>query len=435
MDEIPIWRRRRIVAISRFVTRKPTGHGRSFYDSVNSYNQESQSLSVAGCKGSPEDLAQPLFPIWANSPPNYVSLIPSFALRVGSIKNWLSKKEPDHVLIYDGTLEDLWWSWKLAVNFPKMHFHFNFHFADLVANQLSLGNPNSPVQNQLTYRLRSIFKKKPCNLLVYGESAELAALISAALDTETRPFPVPTNHNLPEKPEQLKKLVDVLIVCRWDSLIWVKNYLAELDKPEYRKLRVVVQDFTSELGQSESYKLLPSDLSKNEYENLIKSTKVTVLPYFSDFYKLGSSGRVQDALASWVLPLVPGFTSMHSSLKNQLGKEYPDIDEEFSPASVARATLDSINYPRKIPQPVNFEGAMAILVANSEERQKRHFQQDLDFSRLELIRWQLAQINTLGFVGWIGALVWDAKALILVWQDEISSRKDQMQERFARERF
>jgi hypothetical protein len=126
---------------------------------------------------------------------------------------------------------------------------------------------------------------------------------------------------------------------------------------------------------------------------------------------------------------------MHSLLKNQLGKEYPEIDEEFSPASVVRATLDSINNPRRIPQPFNFEGAMAVLIANSQEREKQNFEQDLDLSRLELIRWQLSQISTLGFAGWIKVLVWDAKALILIWQEEMSALKDLIRKHFVRDRF
>ena len=65
--------------------------------------------------------------------------------------------------------------------------------------------------------------------------------------------------------------------------------------------------------------------------------KVVVLPYFSEFYRLGCSGRLQDALASGAYPFVPESTSIYSWLKAQDGFVPFGYDSNFAPLEISNS--------------------------------------------------------------------------------------------------
>lgn len=398
--------------ISRYISANPAGHGESFYRAFNKSLAPTAEPIVLGCKDAPPALAKNLFPSWAARQVVPLSPLATLYLKFARVNNWVSDSKFENVLIYDGALEDLWLAWNLAIKQPNSNIIFNFHFADQIHKQLDLDNSQDTTLS-LRSRLRSLLKKKPKNLLLFAESRVLSQVLAAKLGCSIFEFPCPTTIEIPKLTVAKERNIDVLLVSRDDNLDWVRLFLWELCSDSEKELKIIVQDFSEKLSViTDCYSVVSGKIPWEEYSELNARAKVVVLPYFSDFYRLGSSGRLQDALISEAFPFVPEGTAMFEWLVRRSGSAPYPYDADFRPREIASSVKEFLVEPIAPPQALTFHDMLVELENHVEANSSILAKSSMRLSRLELLLWAVLQMKTVGPVETLRQFLWDLRAAL-----------------------
>lgn len=331
----------RLIAVSRVFGKNPQGHLATVYEVFSNLSDLSLGKSVIGKDNSDPSLAIGFFPPIATIQPYTFTFIQALAVNAKRLAEQIPHEYT--IIFYDGGLADLWLAGCLAMQRPDIRVIYNFHFADDWAEKFcGLGIRGKFFRSVLKAALRVA----PPGLFLYAESARLGGLIGRAVNREVTAFPVFSCFE-PKGDDTDSKLFDVTIAPTTDKeLSWSMDFTKHLSnlRPSAKIRFQLRRNLEQAAAKTKSVTLVSGFLTTREYEALHSETRCMVLPYESDFYTWGSSGRVEDSLVFHAMPVVPPTTAMYDSLRRRgTGIEL----ESFDAAAVAKATVDYLTSGEK----------------------------------------------------------------------------------------
>ena len=219
--------------------------------------------------------------------------------------------------VYEGGLREFLLVVLLASEFKALKTVFNFNLSD----------PWHVAATSSSWIAKCLWKHidelaVSCNgsVVFTAETEELASMIGTRLTIRLQEYALTPNVPFELIEREIEKRWDLFIpVFGEDELDLVIGALLELRQRTGKDQRIRVQPRWSEplsrvsvsrLGKLGA-ELLPRVISQEEYVNTVSASHVVVLPYKNlDYYRLQSSGRVQDAVSLGVRVVVPATTSL-----------------------------------------------------------------------------------------------------------------------------
>lgn len=213
--------------------------------------------------------------------------------------------------MYDGGLAELSLALKWARKFPSALFLYNFHWA---LSWLDITESSKFSATLLRFAIRFSLKRAPRNLIICAETKRLGDHLSRRLGAVMLPYPVFSTLR-PAKPTPWSnRPVDVLIFPANNARKDLRIALTLGGKLQLSGLQVRVvaretdirsewEDLTAPrpngLG-SDSFVFTPLD--KGRYTKLLANARVVVLPYTNEYFRFGSSGKFNEAIAAGAFP-------------------------------------------------------------------------------------------------------------------------------------
>ncbi len=284
--------------------------------------------TVIGPEGEPAAFIMPFFPGGLGRGEFNMSLATPARYRIRKLKMLLRKRISQGLkdyFIYDGGLSDYWVSYWLAIELPEIQFTFNFHWADQWIGLIRSRKPSAILTQKL---LEKSIHQIPENLRLSAETKVFAKELSKKFDHEFAVFPI-FSADAPRTVRSWKdREVDVLFLPqRRSELPFVFDAAKAMAavgittevalKPE-TWARWVKPD-----SDLETMAPLFLPLSKEKYAKLFSSSRIVVLPYDKPYFRWGSSGKFNEAIAHGCFPLVPKGSAISSQSSG------PAKDHEF----------------------------------------------------------------------------------------------------------
>ena len=257
-----------------------------------------------------------------------------------ALLSWLQTgrgKEVTHVQCYDGALRELLLFTRLARKLPRTVFIFNFHWA---TDWIQLFCSSHIRQRLLRENLKRNFKVAPANLYFSAETEILAKEIRAMWDINVSVYPIFAMFELTKELPWKERKTDVLFLPQRPHEIEHCSVLAGLLTkkglstsialvPEMKDRARSSPGMTTKLGNFGQVIELP--LPNEEYQSALQSHRVVVLPYMKEYFRWGSSGKFNEAIALGTFPFVPSDTAIAS--QSRLGPE----PHQYSPLDFQQA--------------------------------------------------------------------------------------------------
>lgn len=245
--------------------------------------------------------------------------------------------EITHVQCYDGAVRELLLFTRLARKLPHTVFIFNFHWA---TDWIQLSYSSHIRRRLLLAHLKRIFKVSPANLYFSAETEILAGEVRATWDIEVSVYPIFAMFKVTKDLPWSERETDVLFLPQRPHEVEHCSVLAGLLAkkglttsialvPEMKDRARSSSSMTTRLGSFGQVIELP--LPNEDYQSALQSHRVVVLPYMKEYFRWGSSGKFNEAIALGTFPFVPSDTAIAS--QSRLGPEphrYPPLDFQQS---------------------------------------------------------------------------------------------------------
>jgi hypothetical protein len=254
--------------------------------------------------------------------------------------------------VYEGGLREFLLVVRLASEFRELKTVFNFNLSDPWHTAI---RSKSWLVKRLWKQISALVVYSNKSVVFTAETKELAFLLGTRLNLPLREYALPPNVPF--------ELIDRKIEKRWDFFIpvfgeselgMVMDALHELKRRTGKVHRAQIQPRWSESlspislsGFDElGLEILPQVISQEKYVNTLCASSVVVLPYKNlEYYRLQSSGRVQDAVSLGARVIVPATTSLaRQVLERSWGYEFDS--ESF--LSLADAMEKSLGEEREV---------------------------------------------------------------------------------------
>lgn len=311
-------------------------HGHYFWTYKSIHEEQARKglgvPTVIGPKGTNAQFIEPFLSSEISRNEFRVSPSLPFSYELGRLSKLVSLRRLEgisHYFSYDGGLSDFLITYWLALRNPRVHFTFNFHWAEQWMSMLSSRRLSATLTRAL---LAQSLHNAPSNLRYSAETRPFAEELSSALGCEFSVFPI-FSTIIPQKVRPWKRRsIDVLFLPqRRTEMDFVARASRALASSGVRVLTALKPDTWARwTGRQNSGGLgaprfLP--LESKEYEELLLSSRVVVLPYDKPYFRWGSSGKFNEAIAHGCFPVVPQGTaiSSQSSGKSSLHEfAYPE---------------------------------------------------------------------------------------------------------------
>jgi hypothetical protein len=235
------------------------------------------------------------------------------------ICHWLASagcENVTHVQCYDGTLRDLFVIEAVARKFPTLVFVFNFHWA---VDWIQIASTRGLKANILRKDLLKLFQEAPPNLVFSAETVVLADKLRVAWGIPIAVYPIFTMHTtaaprpwgkrdadalfIPQRSHELELCAELSLALR---SVGLKVSLAGTNK--------LMNALTASKGARHIEQIFDHiflmPLPEPEYLEMLESHRVVVLPYLKEYFKWGSSGKFNEAIALGAFPMVPDETAI-----------------------------------------------------------------------------------------------------------------------------
>ncbi len=307
-------------------------HGHYFwtYKAVHE-NQAENGLevpTVIGPQGEPVAFIIPFFARGLDQREFRMSLATPARYRIRKLKKLLYKRTSQGLkdyFLYDGGLSDYWVSYWLAIQLPEIKFTFNFHWADQWIELIRSQKPSAILTRKL---LEKSIHQIPKNLRLSAETKVFAKELSKTFDHGFEVFPI-FSADAPQKvrswddreldvlffPQRRSELPFVFEAAKTMAAVGIKTEVALRSETWARWIKP-----DSDI-ETMSPVFLP--LSKEKYAELLSSSRIVVLPYDKPYFRWGSSGKFNEAIAHGCFPLVPEGSAISSQSSG------PAKDHEF----------------------------------------------------------------------------------------------------------
>jgi hypothetical protein len=303
---------------------------------------------------------------------------------------------------YDSGFSDIFFIHKMIRKFPKSIFILNFHWANEVVRIFRRKDLVSKIQVSI---LGNLFRRFPKNLVLTAESQGLADICSSRFSVEVLEYPVFSIYQ-PER--RSMKENDFILVTKIESE--ARKILASIDKLNWGKSipRVLILG----INQESIIESLKKDfvevniegycftLSQDMYREIHLNSRVLILPYASEFYKWGSSGRVCDAATLGNKVVLPDDLEIASkALELKIGFTYKRDDCDSIELAIKSAWLDSWE-PDQAEFVPDFQSAIKWMIELFESRNGVVQSKFSTFDKM-----QIFELRALGILGWWGTLL------------------------------
>lgn len=172
-----------------------------------------------------------------------------------------------------------------------------------------LFSPKNVARKFLVNRFATIAKSQSGRFILCGNSRNNASELSNILGLQVNEFPLPTitsQTNLPPTNNQLHKVKILLFISKNEinltntliTLIQESNLCNELDLVIHCKdpSTFISIKTANSISSRLNLEVLEGFLEKDEYEGLIKSSQVALIPYLDSAHVGAGSGKAMDAL-------------------------------------------------------------------------------------------------------------------------------------------
>jgi glycosyltransferase involved in cell wall biosynthesis len=309
------------------------GHGfwlnREYKDSC--VRQDAEFLLVAP-KVSVDPESYPLFALDRHSR-GRLTYFPLLGLKAdfNRLRLLLQDGPKDSILhVYEGGLREFLLVVRLASEFTDLKSVFNFNLSD--PWQTAVRSKNWMVKH-IWKHINALVAHCNKSVVFTAETKELALLLGTRLIFPLREYALPPNVPFELIVRKIEKDWDFFIpVFGEGELSIVMDALHELKRRTGKAHSARIQPRWSEslspisLSRFDelSLELLPKVISQEEYVNTLSASSVVVLPYKNlEYYRLQSSGRVQDAVSLGARVIVPATTSLaRQVLERSWGYEF-----------------------------------------------------------------------------------------------------------------
>ena len=324
-----------IGALSTRVSDNPS-HGHYFwtYNAVHQ-NQSGKGLQVPTVIGpaiANAEFIEPFLKRTLSKNEFRVNPLLLLSYKLGRLSRLINKRRAEGIeryFLYDGGLSDyVMVSW-LAMRNPRVHFTFNFHWADQWMSLLRSRKIPAIMTRAL---IRWTIREAPHNVRFSAETKPFARELESVFGHEFSVFPI-FSTTVPQSYRPWNsRTVDVLFLPqRKTEMDFVARASSLLERNGVSvatalKLETWTRWTNREsLNTPESPTFLP--LGAKEYEELLSSSRVVVLPYDKPYFRWGSSGKFNEAIAHGCFPLVPQGTAIASQSSGESALHefiYPD---------------------------------------------------------------------------------------------------------------
>ncbi|MDA7814860.1 hypothetical protein N8964_01375 [Pontimonas sp.] len=237
---------------------------------------------------------------------------------------------------YDGWLIELLLALQLAQKFPHARYLYNFHFA---LEWVQVFEGRGKAQRFLRRSVIRALEKKPSNLILTAETQQLAQLLSADVTHEIHDYPVLAAFDIPITVDWGSRKHDVLIFPHASDELPFSISLLSLLKEAGLQSRIVcserawarsasvIADKLSDDKISELPDPIYTPLAEGSYQELLSSSRIIILPYQDEYFRWGSSGKFNEAVAVGAFPFVPHTTAIATQSSAEPAIHfYPDND-------------------------------------------------------------------------------------------------------------
>jgi len=238
-----------------------------------------------------------------------------------AITGWLrneANNKVTHVQCYDGTVRDLLILDAVARDFPTVTFLFNFHWA---IDWLDISSSSRLHRRLLRRQLRKLLQTAPTNLNFSAESSILASELGSRWGITISTYPVFTMQNTNKYPPWGGRKSDVLVIPQRNHELSISADIAEVLRSEGITVSVGLSKRLAATSNSRA-DLLDFDrsfdrvfhlpLSSEQYHEMLASHRIVILPYLKHYFRWGSSGKFNEAIALGTFPMVPDETAIAS---------------------------------------------------------------------------------------------------------------------------
>lgn len=238
-----------------------------------------------------------------------------------ALASWLRNEANNnvtHVQCYDGTVRDLLVLVNVAREFPTLTFLFNFHWA---IDWLDISSSIRLHRRLLRRHLRKLLQTAPTNLNFSAESPILASELGSRWGVTISTYPVFTMQSTSKSPPWGGRESDVLFIPQRKHELSISADLAKALRSEgitvsvglSKRLAATPNSRANILNFDPSFDtIFYLPLSSELYHEMMASHKVVILPYLKDYFRWGSSGKFNEAIALGTFPMVPDETAIAS---------------------------------------------------------------------------------------------------------------------------
>ena len=263
------------------------------------------------------------------------------------ICDWLARAENEnvtHVQCYDGTLRDLFVIEDVARKFPRVIFLFNFHWA---VDWIHIAKSSGLKVNLLREDLLKLFQEAPANLIFSAETEVLADELNTAWGIQISVYPIFSMQPSAKPRPWGERDADVLLIPQRSHELELCAELSMALRSEGLKVSLAATQklmgvLTPSKWATQPGKIFDqiflTPLPEPRYQEMLQSHRVVVLPYLKEYFKWGSSGKFNEAIALGAFPMVPDETAIatQSNLNPHIHQFSPEALEDTKGKIISR---------------------------------------------------------------------------------------------------
>lgn len=279
--------------------------------------------------------------------------------RLHTLEGLLRERLPRGVkcyFCYDGGLSDFLVMYWLAYKLPDLDFVFNFHWADQWLALIQSTQLSSLLGRKA---LKWMIHRAPPNLRLSAETKVFGQYLQNSLNRPFEIFPVFSNSEPRTIPPWSDREIDILFLPqRKSEMLFVYDAAIALKAQGHTVAIAVKREtwdrWTQSIVGDLALKPILLPVSAEDYESMLSASRIVVLPYDKPYFRWGSSGKFNEAIAHGCFPLVPsGLAISSQSSGPSLAHEF-ELGNHDSLMTVVRQNLSSES-PHPVLRPTTLE--------------------------------------------------------------------------------
>jgi len=266
---------------------------------------------------------------------------------------------------YDGSLHDMSLLVYLAPLHPNIAFIFNFRPGKKWLDVLQ--------RDRVSGRfLANRINNAPQNVFFYAETSRLRDKISRLTGAVVRDYHVYSSQEFKAAKPRRDRRIDVVFAPKTEEeLSWCESLLSLLGAEGAVTSEVLIPSkllttLKKQEGRGGFSSIQVAPLSASSYKELLEDAKVLVLPYLKEYFALGSSGKINDAILSGAMPFLPEDSAPALQIRSAILRS----QVTFPPSRLSE-TAEKLRRLISLDHPLNLEGEGVSFEDFSDDMRER----------------------------------------------------------------